>query len=306
MQVCTADADVRRALKAWEGYSRTGQAPMEAFQQGLPRKHTLEGMWGSSGGSAAGGSAEPAGKRARGAPVPPAAAAFGGEGALCDASASGRAAQQPQEPCLPMPETGEAHAAVLLALANRAVQAACLPAAANQGAGHPVQQHTRGAEPHTAGGGSARPAAAPECALVDLTAPDEDAITGGAAQPRVDEEAGAVDLSSPDRAAAPANGCGPAEQRHRGASGSGGDAQAAPPGASSGAGAGQRDAFALMMQQARSPPPKPAPQQRAPPGAAPMHIQGGAGSWQDALHDVAMHPEMCAPLTFLREQQCQW
>ena len=305
MQVCTADADVRRALRAWEGYSRTGQAPAEAFPQGPPRKHTLEGMWGSAKGSAAGGPEEPpASKRARGAPVPPAAMTPGGQPAPCGASASGRAAHQPQEPCLPMPETGQAHAAVLLALADQAAQAARLPSAASHGASQFLQQDTRGAEP--SGGGSARPAAAPGCALVDLTAPDEDASLGGPAQPGADEAAGAVDLSSPDRAAAPVDGCEQAQQQHRGASGSGGGAQAAPPGASSGAGAGQRDAFALMMQQARSPPPKPAPPQRAPPGAAPMRIQGGAGGWQNALHNVAMHPEMCALLTFLREHQCQW
>ncbi len=55
MQVCTTDADVKRALNAWAAYGNTSQRPIDAFNQGLPRKHTLVDLWGkaasSSGGS---------------------------------------------------------------------------------------------------------------------------------------------------------------------------------------------------------------------------------------------------------------
>ncbi len=66
-QVCASDADVKRALRAWEACSTTGQAPMEAYSQGLPRKHTLEGLWAGAGkGSGeAGPQAGPQQKRAR-------------------------------------------------------------------------------------------------------------------------------------------------------------------------------------------------------------------------------------------------
>ncbi|CAL8470785.1 g10327 [Coccomyxa elongata] len=55
VMVCTTDADVKRALNAWAAYGSTSQRPIDAFNQGLPRKHTLVDLWGkaasSSGGS---------------------------------------------------------------------------------------------------------------------------------------------------------------------------------------------------------------------------------------------------------------
>ncbi|BDA45631.1 probable aprataxin at C-terminar half [Coccomyxa sp. Obi] len=55
VMVCTTDADVKRALNAWAAYGSTSQRPIDAYNQGLPRKHTLVDLWGkaasNSGGS---------------------------------------------------------------------------------------------------------------------------------------------------------------------------------------------------------------------------------------------------------------
>ena len=270
------DADVRRALTAWEGYGRTGQAPMEAFQHGLPRKHTLEGRWTSSSSSAAG--AQGQSKRGCGAPVAAAAVAPKGRGAAYSVAGATSSAAQSQGPRHP----GELAEALPAFLASKGHAAPCLPS----------QQHVTCEEPGD--GDSAQPAAPPECSPVDLTAPDRDASRGGPAERRAGE-ALVVDLSSPDRPGAPVGESGRSAD-HRTASGSG-DAHPGPLDAAPGAGTGRRDAFALMMQQARSPPPIVAAPQRSPgvaQSAARLGQRGGA--WQDALRQVAMQPEMCAPV----------
>ena len=54
MQVCTTDSDVKRALSAWAAYGSTSQPPIAAFNQGLPRKHTLVDLWGKAASSSRG------------------------------------------------------------------------------------------------------------------------------------------------------------------------------------------------------------------------------------------------------------
>lgn len=84
MQVCTSDADVKRALRAWEAYSTTGQQATEAYTQGLPRKHTLQGLWASAGkGSAEVG--QQAGQQQKRAKLGDGAAAAAGSTWLTDA-----------------------------------------------------------------------------------------------------------------------------------------------------------------------------------------------------------------------------
>ena len=46
MQVCSNEADVKRALQAWSDYRTSGKQPIEQYQRSTPKKRTLATMWG--------------------------------------------------------------------------------------------------------------------------------------------------------------------------------------------------------------------------------------------------------------------
>jgi len=46
VQVCSNEADVKRALQAWSEYRTSGKQPIEQYQRSTPKKRTLATMWG--------------------------------------------------------------------------------------------------------------------------------------------------------------------------------------------------------------------------------------------------------------------
>ncbi len=66
--MCRTEGDVKRALNAWGAYGRSSERPIDAFNKGLPRKHTLHDLW-----------AKPASKAGKTATAAPRPGGFGAE-----------------------------------------------------------------------------------------------------------------------------------------------------------------------------------------------------------------------------------